>query len=143
MLKRITVTRHETVESWNSWIVAVPDNMDDERIEELMRECWDKGDLGLDEEEPSVDIADAPPIATPDLTLTENDLVDTAAEDNQCPRFLVELEIDETQLRNSVSADDDDHENISSLVECEMGWLEESGIYAVKVKCLSRHSQSA
>ena len=86
MLKSITLTRHETVESWNNWIVSVPDNMEDERIEELMRELLEKGELALDEEErqddgePSIDISDAPPAATvPHLTLTENGFVDDEA----------------------------------------------------------------
>ena len=83
MLKRITLTRHETVDTWNSWIVAVPDDMDDDRIQELMRERLDDGELELDEEERhddgevSVDITEAPSAATtPHLTLTENGLVD-------------------------------------------------------------------
>ena len=83
MLKIVTVTRHETVETWGSWIVSIPDGMDDERIEQLMRELWENRDLDLDEEErqdegePSVDISEAPASATtPHLTLTENGLVE-------------------------------------------------------------------
>jgi hypothetical protein len=86
MLKSITITRHETVENWNSWLVAVPYDMDDERIAELMRELVDNCDLDLDQEEGavdgelSVDIADAPSgERPPDLTLTDDGLVDEDA----------------------------------------------------------------
>ena len=86
MLKSVTVTVHGTVETWNSWIVAVPDDMDDKRIQELMRDTWDDGDLELNEveyqdgDEVSVDIGEAPASATtPQLTLTENGLVDEEA----------------------------------------------------------------
>lgn len=57
--------------------------MDDESIQEVMRELLDDDEIELcqeeyqDDSEPSVDICDAPPSATtPDLTLTENGLVD-------------------------------------------------------------------
>jgi coenzyme F420-reducing hydrogenase alpha subunit len=83
MLKSVTVTRHETVETWNSWLVAVPDDMEDECIAELMQELVNNYDLDLDQEEGavddevSVDISDAPSGAKlPHLTLTEEGLVD-------------------------------------------------------------------
>jgi hypothetical protein len=83
MLKNVTLTRHETVESWNSWVVAVPDDMKDDHIEGLIRQMCDNGDLELNQEEreddgePSVDICEADPeFTTPDLTLTEDGLVD-------------------------------------------------------------------
>src|SRR3989442_1424949 len=79
MLKSVIVTRHDTVEY--KWIIAVPDNMADDCIEELVKELENGYDLDLDEEEGvvevSVDIADAPSGATtPDLTLTDDGLVD-------------------------------------------------------------------
>jgi hypothetical protein len=83
MLKSVTLTQHRTVERWDNWIVAVPDEMDDETIQTLIRELWDDGELELEQEEYqddgelSVDISDAPPAATaPQLTLTENGLID-------------------------------------------------------------------
>jgi coenzyme F420-reducing hydrogenase alpha subunit len=109
MLKRITLTRHETVESWNSWIVAVPDDMDDERIEELMKEAWENRELDLDEEEredaaePSVDIGEAPVAATtPHLTLTENGLVD---EETAITAFTTELLQAELERRRAKECD--------------------------------------
>lgn len=77
MLKRVTVTRHKTVE--NEWIIAVPDDMVDDRIEELMRELEEYSEPDLEEgvAKVSVDIADAPADATtPDLTTTDDGLVD-------------------------------------------------------------------
>jgi hypothetical protein len=83
MLKSITVTRHETVETWNNWLVGVPDDMNDECIVEMMQELVNNYDLDLDQEEGAVDdeltvdIADAPSNATtPDLMLTEDGLID-------------------------------------------------------------------
>ena len=87
MLKSVTLTQHRTVERWDNWIVAVPDDMDDDTIQALIRELWDDGELELEQEEylvdpddPDVDISDAPPAATaPQLTLTENGLIDEEA----------------------------------------------------------------
>ena len=77
------MTQHGSVDRWDSWIVAVPDNMDDETIQNLMRERLEDGDLQLCEEEyeddgqASVDITEAPADATtPDLTLTDDGLID-------------------------------------------------------------------
>jgi hypothetical protein len=109
MLKRVTVTRHETVDTWNSWIVSVPDDMDDERIQELMLELWEKRELDLDEEErqdegePSVDISEAPSGATtPNLTLTENGLVD---EETVITAFTTELLQAELERRRAKECD--------------------------------------
>ena len=83
MLKRVTLTQHGTIERWESWIVSVPDDMEGDRIEELMRDLWETGELELeeleenDEGDPSVVISEAPANATaPDLTLTDGGLVD-------------------------------------------------------------------
>jgi coenzyme F420-reducing hydrogenase alpha subunit len=109
MLKRVTVTRHETVDTWNSWIVSVPDDMDDERIEELMLELWENRELDLDEEErqdegePSEDISEAPTAATtPHLTLTENGLVD---EETVITAFTTELLQAELERRRAKECD--------------------------------------
>ena len=108
MLKRVTLTRHETVESWNSWIVSVPDDMEDERIEELMLELWVNLELELDEEErqwnaePSVDISEAPVAATtPNLTLTENGLVDEETAITAFTTELLQAELDRRRAKDS------------------------------------------
>jgi hypothetical protein len=83
-LKSVTLTQHVCLERWDNWTVAVPDDMDDDRIQELMRELWNHGERELgqeeyldDPDEPSVDITEAHPAATgPHLTLTENGLLD-------------------------------------------------------------------
>jgi len=108
MLKRIILTRHETVETWNSWIVAVPDDMDDERIQELMLERFDDGELELDQEErddagePSVDIEDAPVAATtPHLTLTEIGLVDEETTITAFTTERLQAELDRRRAKDS------------------------------------------
>ena len=109
MLKRVTVTRHETVDTWHSWIVSVPDDMDDERIQELMQELYENGDLDLDhveaqdDDELSVDISEAPSAATgSDLTLTENGLVD---EETVITAFTTELLQTELERRRAKECD--------------------------------------
>ena len=82
MMKRVTLTQHVSVERWNSWIVAAPDNMEDDRIQQLMRQLWYDGKLETGEEEIdgddlSVDVSDPTRnVATPHITLAENGVVD-------------------------------------------------------------------
>jgi hypothetical protein len=84
MLKSVTLNQHGTIVRWDNWIVSVPDNMDDERIEEVMRDLLDTGVLELNEEEyedefnsPSIEISEAPSASVkPDFTLTEDGIVD-------------------------------------------------------------------
>ena len=106
MLKRVTVTRHETVDTWHSWIVAVPDDMDDERIQELMQEFYENDALDLDEEERhddgevSVDITEAPSAATtPHLTLTENGIVDEETVITAFTTDLLQAELDRRRAK--------------------------------------------
>ena len=108
MLKNVSLTRHETVETWNGWVVAVPDDMEDERIKEIIRELWENGVLELDRDEreddgePSVDIWDASPESTtPDLTLTDDGLVDEDAILTAFTTDRLQSELERRRAKNS------------------------------------------
>jgi len=108
MLKSVIVTRHETIEHWNKWIVAVPDDMDDESIVEVMQEVVDDCDLDLDQEESvvddqvSVDVSDAPLGATsPDMTLTYDGLADVASMLTAFSTYRLEAELERRRAKES------------------------------------------
>jgi len=107
MLNVVSVTQLETIQTWNNWIVAVPDDMDDECIEELMREMVCNCNLDLDHEEHvdyevRVDIADAPVGATtPDLTLTDDGLVDEDAILTAFTTDRLQAELDRRRTKDS------------------------------------------
>ena len=80
MLRSVSLTQHKCIERWNHWVVAVPDDMDDDTIAGIMEHAWKNGDLDLviveesdDENDLAIDISDVPPNAeTPDIALTKD-----------------------------------------------------------------------
>jgi hypothetical protein len=110
MLKSVTLTQHISVERWEHWIVAVPDDMTEERIQDLMRELWEYDDYATYkeerhiDEEPTVDITDAPPQATAEMMLSNHGLV---YEDSMITAFTMDqlqAELERRRAKDSATA---------------------------------------